>query len=279
MMMMLMPLLLLILLILLGYATQTGAFGRGVEFLFAADFSKLSAEAVLVAMGHSFFTLSLGMGAIMAYGAYLPKQVSIPRTALVISVMDTLVALVAGLVIFSIVFAFDLAPDQGISLIFKTLPLAFAQMPYGEWVGCLFFLLLAFAALTSAISLLEPAVAWLVDGCGWDRHRAAIFTSGLAWLLGIGSVLSLNLWSDLGWFGGWTLLDGLDFLTSSLMLPIGGAVIAVFVGWKMQRQFVLAEMGQLPAWLYPCWIWALRVVAPSAVLMVLATKVWEKLGG
>ena len=272
----LMPLLFVLLLVLVGYAATTQGFKEGVSFLFAFDFSKLTGKAIIVAVGQAFFTLSLGMGAIMAYGAYVPKQVSIPGTAVMISLMDTLVALIAGLVIFPIVFAFGLSEDKGISLIFNTLPLAFGQLAAGQWVGGLFFLLLAVAALTSAISLLEPAVAWLVDGRGWSRIKAACCLAGLAWFVGIGCLLSLNLWSDVHVFNGWTLFDSLDFLTSSVMLPLGGMLIALFVGWRMRQELVREELAGWPSWLYHSWLFILRGVAPVAVAVVLFTSLWEK---
>ena len=140
----------------------------------------------------------------------------------------------------------------------------------------LFFLLLAVAALTSAISLLEPAVAWLVDGRGWSRIKAACCLAGLAWFVGIGCLLSLNLWSDVHVFNGWTLFDSLDFLTSSVMLPLGGMLIALFVGWRMRQELVREELAGWPSWLYHSWLFILRGVAPVAVAVVLFTSLWEK---
>lgn len=158
----LMPALFVLLVVLVGYAMNIGEFGQGMHFLFDFDFSKLSWDSVLVAMGHAFFTLSLGMGAIMVYGSYLPKDVSIAKTSIIVALMDTLVALLAGMAIFPLVFANALEPGSGPGLIFQTLPIVFGHMPGGTFFGTLFFILLVFAAWSSAISLIEPAVA-----CWW----------------------------------------------------------------------------------------------------------------
>ena len=193
----LMPLLLILLLILVGYAMNTGHFGDAVDFLFKPDFSKLTGGAILTAMGHAFFTLSLGMGAIMIYGSYLPENTSIARTSIIISVADTLVALLAGLAIFPIVFSFpELTPGAGPGLIFQTLPLAFANMPGGLIFGTLFFILIVVAAWTSSISLIEPAVAWLIENRGMTRVKAAVWCGLLPFfplVIGHSILISLEL--------------------------------------------------------------------------------------
>ncbi|MCH8209432.1 MAG: sodium-dependent transporter, partial [Nitrospinae bacterium] len=159
----LMPGMLVILLILVGYAMSTGSFIEGFNFLFKPDFTKLSPSAVLVALGHAFFTLSLASGVMIAYGAYLPDDTSIFQTSVIVAAADTAVALIAGLAIFPIVFAYGLDVGKGPGLIFTTLPIAFGQMPFGTFFGTLFFIMLSLAAFTSAISLLEPTVAWIVE--------------------------------------------------------------------------------------------------------------------
>lgn len=274
----LMPLLFVMLLVLLGYAMTTGSFGQALDFMFTVDFSKLSSESVLVAMGHSFFTLSLGLGAIMAYGAYMPREVvgkdgrrrpiSIGSTVLTIAALDTLVALVAGLCIFPVVFANGLEPSAGPGLLFQTLPLAFIQMPAGIWFGSLFFVLVLFAAWSSSISLLEPLVAWLVEA-GWPRLRATMSLAGAAWLIGIGSVLSFNEWADVTLFGK-TIFGNLDFLTTNIMLPLGGLLIAIFAGWVMKDSHARKELGMKNFKVYLGWRVATRVLAPLAILAVFA---------
>ncbi len=263
----LMPLLFVILVLLVGYAIAEGDFSRGVDFLFRPDFSKLSGEAILIAMGHSFFTLSLGMGAIMIYGSYLPSHVSIGQVTLVVAIADTVVALLAGLAIFPIVFAQGLEAGAGPGLIFQTLPLAFGQMPGGVIVGTLFFIMLTFAAWSSAISLIEPAVTWMVERTPLERTSAA-FTSGfIAWLLGIGTVLSFNEWSEVTWLGR-TFFDNLDFLTTNILLPLGGLLICIFTAWVMRRSDVLDELEMPDGALFELWHFLIRFFAPAAVVAI-----------
>ncbi len=264
----LMPLLFLLLAVLLVYAFSLDGFGQGFDFLFSFDFSKLSSESVIVALGHAFFTLSLGMGAIMAYGAYMPGNVSIGKTVLMVGALDTLVALVAGLIIFPIVFTNGLEPSAGPGLLFQTLPVAFGQMPFGVVFGSLFFILVAFAAWSSSISLGEPVVAWAVETLGISRVRAAVIVGLVGWLLGIGTILSFNLWSDVTLFGK-TIFDTLDFLTANIMLPLGGLLIAVFVGWRMKPSDVAAEAGMGNVLLYNIWRFTLKFIAPVGIAFVL----------
>ncbi len=264
----LMPLLFVLLLVLLGYAMNTEGFGAGFDFLFNFDFSRISATSIIVAMGHAFFTLSLGMGAIMAYGAYMPHRTSLGTTVVTIAILDTVVALVAGLIIFPVVFTNGLEAAAGPGLLFQTLPLAFSQMPAGMFFGSLFFILVTFAALSSAISLAEPVVAWAVEKKGWSRALTAGYIGAAIWLLGIGSVLSFNLWSEHKVFGK-TFFDLLDFLTANIMLPLGGLLIAVFVGWIMRQADVKHEVNMKSNSLYNLWSFVLRFVAPLAVAFVL----------
>jgi len=264
----LMPLLFLLLAVLLVYAFSLDGFWQGFDFLFSFDFSKLSSESVIVALGHAFFTLSLGMGAIMAYGAYMPGNVSIGKTVLMVGALDTLVALVAGLIIFPIVFSNGLEPSAGPGLLFQTLPVAFGQMPFGVVFGSLFFILVAFAAWSSSISLGEPVVAWAVETLGISRVRAAVIVGLVGWLLGIGTILSFNLWSDVTLFGK-TIFDTLDFLTANIMLPLGGLLIAVFVGWRMKPSDVVAEAAMGNVLLYNIWRFTLKFIAPVGIAFVL----------
>ncbi|WP_152205713.1 sodium-dependent transporter [Marinobacter changyiensis] len=269
----LMPALFVLLLLLVGYAMTTGFFGQAVAFLFQPDFSKLTTAGVLIALGHAFFTLSLGMAIMMAYGSYLPKNVSIAKTSIAVSVMDTGVALLAGLAIFPIVFANGLEPGAGPGLIFQTLPLAFGQMPMGSLFGTLFFVLLVFAAWTSGISLLEPLVEWLEERKGMNRMVSTLSAGIACWALGIASILSLNLWSGfapLGMFSmfeGKTIFDLLDFFTANILLPLGGLLVAVFAGWIMSREALERELAMSPG-AFSLWYRVLRYFAPVAVAVV-----------
>ncbi|MBW3226236.1 sodium-dependent transporter [Marinobacter adhaerens] len=269
----LMPALFVLLLIVVGYAMTTGHFGQAAAFLFQPDFSKLTTSGILVALGHAFFTLSLGMAVMMAYGSYLPKNISIAKTSITVSVIDTGVALLAGLAIFPIVFANGLEPGAGPGLIFQTLPLAFGQMPMGSLFGTLFFVLLIFAAWTSGISLLEPIVEWLEERKGMNRTVSTLGAGFVCWGLGIASILSLNLWSDFAPLGfvpmleGKTIFDLLDFFTANIMLPLGGLLVALFAGWVMSRQAMERELALSPA-MFNLWLITVRFITPVAVAVV-----------
>lgn len=283
----LMPALFVMLVIMVGYAYVEGDFARGFAFMFNFDFDKVftlctgsaeqlecgfSGEPVLVAMGHAFFTLSLGMGAIMAYGAYVPAHASITGATITIALADTIVALLAGMAIFPIVFASGLEPSAGPGLIFQTLPIAFGNMPGGQWFGTVFFVLLVFAAWSSSISIAEPAVAWLVDTRGWRRSNAAFLVGGLAWTLGIGSVLSFNIWSGYTLFGK-TLFDLKDFLASNIMLPLGGLLIALFVAYGAGRHMALDELAISRQRLFDAWWFVIRYVSPVAIAVVFLNSI------
>jgi NSS family neurotransmitter:Na+ symporter len=260
------PALLLLLITLLGYSMNTGHFGEGVAFLFTPNFDKLTWDGVLAAMGQAFFTLSIGMGAVMAYGAYLPEETSITGSAAAVALADTTIAITAGLVIFPLVFANGLDIDAGPSLVFITLPLAFGQMTGGTIFGTLFFVLLSFAAWTSAISLLEPAVAWIVENYNRTRAQAAVLIGVAIWALGLGTVLSFNVLADVKFLRG-TFYDNLDFLTINIMLPLGGLLIAIFAGWIMCRNSTAEELGGAGT-SYKVWRVLVRYAAPIGILFV-----------
>ena len=264
----LMPALFIIIILLCIYAMQTGAFIEGLTYLFKPDFSKINSDVLLAALGQAFFTLSLGMGAIMAYGAYMPADQNIGRTAITVAALDTGVALLAGIAIFPIVFANGLEPSEGPGLVFVTLPIAFANMPLGVLFGTLFFILLSIAALSSSISLIEPGVAWLVESLKTKRSYAAIALGAFAWTLGVFSALSFNLMSEFKILG-MNFFDFTDFLTNQIMLPLGGIFIAIFVGWVMKKQDVLDELQIEEGMLFKIWFFIIRFVAPVMVGMVL----------
>jgi NSS family neurotransmitter:Na+ symporter len=271
----LMPALLAILFLLVGYAANTGIyFQQGIDFLFHADFSKLSGASVLTAMGHAFFTLSLGMGAIMVYGSYLPKSASILKMTFAIAFADTAVALLAGMAIFPLVFANGLDIDAGPGLIFHTLPIAFGHMQGGAFFGGLFFLLLVFAAWSSAISLIEPAVAWLVENKEVSRRRASVITGLVTWSLGLLTVFSFNIASEWTVFGN-TFFDLLDYLTANIMLPLGGLLIAIFVGRIMSQDSSEKELNIKPQYLYLTWRFLIRYIAPAGIIIVFLNMLWN----
>ena len=264
-----MPALFVLLLLLLGYSiVESGHFMEGVRFLFAFNPEDLSWDAVLAALGHSFFTLSLGMGAIMAYGAYMPKKASIAHTVGSVVVLDTAIALIAGLAIFPLVFANGMEPNAGPGLLFVTLTSAFANLPGGMLFGFLFFLLVCLAALSSSISMVEPVVAWITERFNIGRTGATTAYCAAVWLFGMGSVFSFNEWSGEEYqVFGMTFFEVVDFITANITLPLGGLFIAVFAGWVIKRSYIYKELnlshGQFNLWRALC-----RVIAPACVLVI-----------
>ncbi|BBP45841.1 transporter [Thiosulfatimonas sediminis] len=266
-----MPGLFLILLVLLGYATTTGAFGQSFHFLFNPDFAKLSWQGVLVAIGHAFFTLSIGMSAMMVYGSYLDEKASLVKAAIWIAIADTVIAIMAALVIFSIVFANSLEPAVGPGLLFQTLPVAFGQM-WGGWLfGTLFFALVIIAALSSAISLIEPALSWLEQRWQIRRAPAAWALGGLIWLIGIASVLSFNHWKSFSLLGDRNIFDTLDFITTNIMLPLGGLMMSLFVAWVMDKETRRSQLN-LNSTFERALVFDLKWIAPVAIALVFAVN-------
>lgn len=263
-----MPALFAILLLLVGYAANTGEyFTQGLHFLFTPDFSKLTAEGILTAMGHAFFTLSLGMGAIMVYGSYLPKKTSILKASIWIAMADTVVALLAGMAIFPLVFANNLTPTMGPGLIFESLPIAFGHMAGGALFGGLFFLLLVFAAWSSAISVIEPAITWLVENKKISRRRASV-TSGFGiWLLGLLTIFSFNIGENWLLFGK-TMFELLDYLTANIMLPLGGLLTALFAGWVISKDNATNELAIQAPFINSLWRVLIRYITPLGIIIV-----------
>lgn len=263
----LMPALFAILLVLLGYSLAEGDVARSARFMFAPDFSKVTPVAVLSALGHAFFSLSLGMGAVMVYGSYLQRHVSIARTTLFVALADTAVGLLVGLAIFALVFANGLEPAAGPGLIFQTLPIAFGKMPGGAFIGTLFFLLVAFAAWTSAISLVEPAISWLTENTRLTRLQAAWLIGLTDWVLGIAVLLSFSAWKDVRLLFGLNIFDTLDKLTTNILLPLGGLLMALFAGWVMKTHHVQEELN-VSALPYRLWRFTIRFVSPLAIIAI-----------
>ena len=273
-----MPLLFILLIVLLGYGVNSGGFAQGVEFMFRLDFAALSWDGVLVALGQAFFTLSLGMGAIMAYGAYVPNNASIAGTVFFIALLDTLVAIAAGLAIFPIVFANGLDPSSGPGLMFVTVPLAFGHMPFGAIFGAAFFVLVSFAAITSAISLTEPALAYLVEEYNAKRSRVAVSIGVLCWLLGVGTVLSFNEWQDVHIVGDLNFFKFIDYATQNVMLPLGGLFIALFAGFVLSKETVRAQLGITSRVNSFLWNILIKLIAPIGVLTVFVYTIYKTVG-
>ena len=260
------PALLGLMLVLLMYSVTSGSFGRAAEFLFTPDFDALGWGGVLAAMGQAFFSLSIGMGAVMAYGAYLPEETSIIGAATTVVVADSAIAILAGLIIFPIVFAIGLDPAEGPGLVFNTLPVAFGEMPFGIFFGTVFFVLLVFAAWTSALGLMEPGVAWLIENYSYSRTQAAAAVGVLIWAIGFGTVFSFNELAGFTFLRG-TVYDNIDYITSNIMLPLSGLFITGFAAWVMCRNSSAEELGGAGT-LYRIWRFLARFVAPIAILFI-----------
>ena len=273
-----MPLLFLLLFVLLGYAIKDGEFETSLRFMFSFKLEDVSWEGALVAMGHSFFTLSLGMGAIMAYGAYMPSSQSVGQTVLIVAALDTLVALVVGVAIFAFVFATPgISPGAGPGLMFVTLPVAFGNMGAGVVIGTVFFVMVILAAWTSTISLLEPGVAYLNERFGIHRVVASLLLGAITWLLGLGSVYSFNDWADVQILWGKNFFDSMDFVATNIMLPLGGVLIALFVGWKLRDEIILHDLKFEAAWVFRLWRPILKYISPIAVLLFLINGIFPVL--
>ncbi len=261
------PSLFVILFALLGYVTTLEGFDEGLRYLFLPDINKISASVILSAMGMAFFSLSIGMGALMIYGSYLSDKFSILEVTSVVAFADTFVAILAGIIIFPIVFTYNLDPSTaGPGLIFQTLPIAFGAMPGGETFGTLFFVLLFFAAITSAISLIEPAITLLVENFAYSRTEASLKAGFVTWVIGIGTIWSFNYWEHLTIYG-MTFFDLLDGLTSKVLLPLGGFSMAIFVGYLLKRSISFSEL-KMPDFVYKIWRFLIRYLAPIAVMII-----------
>ena len=270
----LMPAFFVLLVLITIYGAFTGSFTEAAVFLFTPNFSALTPLAVNEALGQAFFSLSLGSAALITYGSYVPARVSLGSTAAMIAAADTGVALLAGLMIFPIVFAAGLDPAAGPALIFQSLPVAFQGMPGGALVGLAFFVLIFFAALTSSISLLEGPTAYAMSALKLQRRPAAILVAVLAFVIGIACALGYNTWADVRPLAFWSIfensdiLDSIDGVTGKLMLPLAGLGLAVFTGWRADRRLVEAESG-LSGVSFVLWRGLVAWLAPLAVGLIL----------
>jgi NSS family neurotransmitter:Na+ symporter len=262
-------------LILVAYSLWKGDVTRGLAFAFVPDFAKITPSVVLTAIGQAFYATGVGMAMMLAYGSYVPYGTSLVRSALAISGSILLVSLLATLMVFPLVYRYGLNPAQGADLVFNVLPVAFAEMPGGRVTGTLFFLLLILAALTPTIAGIEPLVAWLEQRRGLPRSAAVFVAAAATWIVGMGSVLSFNLWAHwypFGWLArlrGMTFFGTLDFVTSNAMLPAGALLTCILVGWRLPWRFIENELREeSPVVRRFCWI-LLRFLCPLAIAAVL----------
>ena len=263
----LIPGLFIILLGLAIYSSTLEGFSDAMNYFFIIDLDKINSSVVLSAMSMAFFSLSIGMGSLMVYGSYLPDDTSIFQVSSAVAFADTLVAILAGIIIFPIVFTYNLDPSSaGPGLIFQTLPIAFGAMDYGIFISTVFFILLFFAAITSSISLIEPAITFVVEKFSLSRPYATNLLGFMTWILGIFTVLSFNSLSSFTIFG-MTIFDNLDYLTSKIMLPLGGLLMALFVGYVMNKSIVCNELNANQN-IIKIWSIILKVFSPILLLII-----------
>lgn len=273
----LMPTLVIILILLMIRSLTLDGAMEGVAFYLTPDFSKISGNVVLIALGHAFFSLSLGMGAMITYGSYLPEKENLTSSTVYVVMFDTLIALLVGMVIFPAVFAMGLEPTEGPGLVFSVLPTVFAGMPLGHGVAAIFFILLAIAAITSGISLLEVVVAYFIDQRGWQRKRAVLIVGSAIFAFGIPSGLSFGVMADVK-FLGMTFFDHIDNIASNYLLPLGGMLTAIFVGWVWGTKNAHIEIEKHKnkfgfPWAQS-WEFLIRYITPVAVGIVFIAKVF-----
>ena len=263
----LIPGLFIILLGLAIYSSTLEGFSDAMNYFFIIDLDKINSSVVLSAMSMAFFSLSIGMGSLMVYGSYLPDDTSIFQVSSAVAFADTLVAILAGIIIFPIVFTYNLDPSSaGPGLIFQTLPIAFGAMDYGIFISTAFFILLFFAAITSSISLIEPAITFVVEKFSISRLYATNLLGSLTWVLGIFTVLSFNDLSAFTIFG-MTIFDNLDYLTSKIMLPLGGLLMALFVGYVMNKAIVKNELNANQS-IIDIWFMIIKVFSPILLIII-----------
>lgn len=260
-----MPLMFIVLLLLVIFGLTMDGAGQALEYLLAPNWSAITPAVCLMALGHAFFTLSLGQGTMVTYGSYLSQKDSIVSTCFPVALADTLVSLLSAVAVFTIVFSVDMTPDAGIGLLFKTLPVVFSKISFGFWIAIAFFLLVALAALTSEISALEPSIAYLVDEWGWSRKKATLFTAGGAFALGIPCALYTNV------------LEFFDFICTAIMIPMGGLFAVLLIGWRWGMPKAILELSfgakrnllhryAVEKYIYVC----IKYIAPFVIILIAA---------
>ena len=277
----LMPSLFASIVIMMIYGMVAGDMAATLRFLLEPDFSKIGFDTLMAAIGQAFFSIGIGMGSLIVFGAYMPKDFSIPRSSTAVIFMDTGVAVLAGFAIFPLVFAYGLQPDGGPGLIFQTLPLAFGQMPGGQLFGSIFFILLISAALSSCLGLAEGVTNWLDEHMNVPRSRGVLYVVGAAWFLGIASILGFSVWQDVRLlefipsYRGLDIFDTLDTLAANNLLLIGGTLSAIFFGWRVPKVLKLDELGIEDNLLFSVWRIMIRFVIPPLLIITLALGITE----
>ena len=277
----LMPMLFTAMIIMMLYGVFAGDMVQTLRFLLEPDFSKISFGSLMAAIGQAFFSIGIGMGGLIVFGSYMPKDFSIPRSSVAVIFMDTGVAVLAGFAIFPLVFQYGLNPGGGPGLIFQTLPLAFGQMPGGQIFGSIFFVLLISAALSSCLGLAEGVTNWLDEHMNVPRARGVLYVTGAAWVLGIASILGFSVWKDVRLlefipsYRGLDIFDTLDTLAANNLLLIGGSLSAIFFGWMVPKALKLDEMGVNESLFFAFWRFMIRFVIPPVLIITLALGITE----
>ena len=263
----------IIILLVIRAVTLPGA-GEGLQFLFKPDFSQLSMSAILDALGHSFFSLSVGMGTMLTYGSYISKKENLASVSCSIAIADTMIALLAGVAIFPAVFAFGIDPTAGPGLVFITLPNVFLQMPGGNIFGALFFLLLFIAALTSVVSIFEVIITYVTEELNVNRRKALLLTTLAVIVISIVCSLSQTPNTFLS-FNGHSLFDWMDLLSANVLLPIGGLLIMLFLGFVMKKDEVAEELSQGSKSIKTTMVYLTitKFIAPLAIAIVFLTGI------
>ncbi len=266
----LMPILVILILTMCARAVTLDGASKGLDFLFKPDFSKITFNIILEALGQAAFSLSIGMGALITYGSYIRKDNNLSNTAIQVASADTLIAILAGVMIFPAVFALGLDPKAGPGLVFEVLPKLFMKMPMGYYFSILFFVLLAVAALTSTVSVLEVVVAYFSEELKMSRGKATIISAGAIWVFGILATLSFSDLSNVTIFGN-TFFGIMDYISANVLLPLGALLIVIFLGWKLGKEATHREItneGTLKPKLFKIFFFIVKYIAPIAIVLV-----------
>ena len=269
------PALLVLLSVLVDFSLRHGDMAAAQDFLFSIQWADFTPQSMLVALGHAFYTLGIGVAVGISYGAYAPERVPVGRSVVAVAVFDILISLAAGLAIFPIVFANNVEPSMGPGLMFVSLPYAFGNIMQGEVFGFLFFLMVVVVALGSTIAMMEPIGTYVMRRTGLHRVPAVLAVTAVIWGLALGTVLSFNVAQEQLWFGKWNFFQLLDAITADFLLPLVSLLIAVFVGWRMRREFLRVELARETELFFSLWLILLRYVVPPAIGLILLQAIFE----
>ena len=269
------PTLVAMLAVLIKFSFDNGDIDAARDFLFTTRLMDFSPQSALVALGHAFYTLGVGVGTGISYGAYAPERIPIGRSVLAVAVFDTMIALLAGLAIFPIVFANNMEPSMGPGLLFVSLPYAFGNTVQGELFGTVFFALRVLAALGSAVAIMEPIVGTLKQWARLERLTATLLVGAVVWLLGVAVVVSFASGEGLPWLGNLNLFEFFDAITTDVLLPLVSLLTALFVGWRLRPEILRLELYRESGVFFSLWRFLLRYIAPPAIVLLMLAPFFE----